>query len=231
MMAKATEENRKPDLVPETRVATPSLSPNSTSSEVIEALGRLRLDLISDGMDAAINAIQRVLPELEIHSYPTGSKWNSTPLPEKWTIEEGRLETEAGKTVFSLDDHPLHITAYSQSLESVISYEELESRLVSSSENVPYQVEYRSTTWGVCCTEEQRRLLSDESYRVVIRATKTFGMMRVGQLRLSGNRPEKILVIAKVGHTEFLNDGLPGVAMAIDLVKSLAPRKDRCWTW
>ena len=100
------------------------LPPNASMGQIIESLWELPRDLLSNGYDAALEALAMQVP-MTIHEYPTGTACWTWVVPEKWTCHEAYLETMDGRRLFSYADHPLHVVSYSLPFEGVVTREEL----------------------------------------------------------------------------------------------------------
>jgi len=107
---------------------------------IIEDLWFKRRDIISDGYDESLEYISKLVP-LKIHKFKTGTQCWTWTIPKKWMINEGWIKNPDGKVLLHSKDHPLHILTYSQSIDKVVSHEELMNNLSYSKErpeSIPY---------------------------------------------------------------------------------------------
>ena len=222
-LTEAGRKNRVPRLEKPSSLVNISLTPNAPMLEVIEKICPLPRDIISDGYDSALVALSREIP-MQIHDYPTGTACFSWIVPEKWTCLEGWLERLGGQRLLDYKSTPLHVMSYSESFEGEVSREELLNHLevhpyVPSA--VPFSYSYFNKRWGLCCSRELRDSLQDERYHVCIRAEKSFGSLKVGEVIVPGEVDEGFVLCAHLDHPGQANDGLSGVAVGIEVMRRL----------
>lgn len=210
-----------------------TLRADSTPFEMLEALWRLRRDVISDGYDAALEGLADIVP-ITVHEYPSGSQAGPFIVPEKWTCRHASLQTLAGAAVFSSSENPLHVASYSHPFDGVVSRDELLRHLhvhprVAAA--TPYHTLIDTRDWGLCCSEQVRSSLNDEQYRVLIDVAFSYGTLKVGEVIVPGDTEDAILLCAHLDHPAQANDGLSGVVVAIDLMRQLAASRSRRFTW
>src|SRR5690606_39601747 len=69
--------------------------------------------------------------------------------------------------------------------------------------------------------------ISDDSYRVVIRTSDSFGTLKVGEVVIPGSSDETFVICAHLCHPHMVNDDLSGVVVGIDVARALLQRTDR----
>jgi aminopeptidase-like protein/aminoglycoside N3'-acetyltransferase len=216
-----------------TRPPRVELPPAASMTEMINALWRLPRDLISDGYDAALTALEGQVP-MRIHSYPTGLETWTWVVPEKWTCHEAYLETLDGRRLFSYADHPLHVVSYSLPFEGEVSREVLLRHLHVHSQltdAVPFVFKYYDRDWGLCCSRRLRDTLADERYRVVIRSDFSYGTLKVGEVVVPGRTTDSIALCAHLCHPGMVNDDLTGVVVGLDVMRHLLARPTPRYTY
>jgi aminopeptidase-like protein/aminoglycoside N3'-acetyltransferase len=209
------------------------LSKNATMKEMTEKLWRLPRDIVSDGYDAALEALSSQIP-MTIHQYPTGTECFTWIIPEKWTCHEAYLETQDGKRIFSYCDNPLHVVSYSLPFKGKINQEELFKHLSVHPrlpEAIPFVFKYYERDWGLCCSENLKKTLTDNTYRVVINSDFSFGTLKVGEVIAIGESEESFVLCAHLCHPGQVNDDLSGVVVGIDAMRSLLKRKRLRYTY
>ena len=214
-------------------VAPVALPPDADMQELLTALWRLPRDLVSEGYDVALAALATQLP-MTIHEFATGSECWSWLVPEKWSCREAYLETLDGRRLFSHADHPLHVVSYSLPFRGEVSREELLRHLHVHPilpDAVPFIFRYYDRDWGLCCSRAQRDALTDERYRVVIDTTFSYGTLKVGEVVLPGDGPESVVLCAHLCHPHMANDDLTGVVVGMDVMRALAARPRRRYTY
>ena len=191
--------------------------------EMVQKLAPLPRHLVSDGYDAALNALSKLVP-MTIHRYPTGTDAFTWIVPERWLCRAARLEKISGEVVFSDHDNPLHVVSYSLPVNAVFRREELFSHLHVCDRDpdaIPFVFKYYERDWGLCCTGKQKDALTDPEYRVMIDTSFSYGELKVGELSLDGHMPDTFIFCAHLCHPGQLNDGLSGVLAGIKLFELL----------
>lgn len=210
-----------------------ALARGASMMDMIEAVWAWPRDLVSDGYDRALAALASQI-DMSVHEYPTGTPCWTWIVPEKWTCREGYVETMQGTRLFSYADNPLHVASYSRPIDREVSRAELLDHLSVHPLNpdaVAYDYCFFRDTWRLCCSARQRDALTDERYRVRIDAEFSPGSLKVGEVHLPGRRPECVVLCAHLDHPMQVNDGLSGVVVGIDVMRRLAAREDREYSY
>ena len=210
-----------------------SLPDNASMEQMIKGLWQLPRDIISDGYDAALEALEEQVP-MTIHKYPTGTHCWTWITPEKWTCHEAYLETLSGNRLFSYADNPLHVVSYSLPFEGDVSREELLNHLhvhPKISEAIPFKFKYYERDWGLCCSENLRDSFKDDRYRVVIKSSFSYGTLKVGEVVVPGESDESIVLCAHLDHPAMVNDDLTGVVVGIDVMRELLKQRNLRYTY
>ncbi|HEU4585391.1 MAG TPA: DUF4910 domain-containing protein [Gemmatimonadaceae bacterium] len=210
-----------------------SLPRDAAMREMVDGLWQLHRHIVSDGYDAALDALAEQLP-MTIHEYPSGTEAWSWIVPEKWMCHEAYLETLDGERLFSHDDHPLHVVSYSLPFEGEVSRETLLEHLhvhPMIAEAIPFIFKYYERDWGLCCSRELRDSLKDDRYRVVIRTSSSYGTLKVGEVVAPGASDETIVLCAHLCHPAMVNDDLSGVVVGMGVMRELLARRDLHYTY
>lgn len=191
--------------------------------EMMEALWNLPRDIVSDGYDAALEALAGQVP-MKIHGFPSGMHAWTWLVPEKWTCHEAWLETMDGRRLFSYEDQLLHVVSYSLPFEGVVSREELFKHLhthpVLPDETV-FMFKYYDRDWGLCCPRTLKDTLTDPEYRVRIRSEFSYGFLNVGEVFVQGESDDCIVLCAHLCHPGQAADDLSGVVAGIEIMRRL----------
>ena len=195
---------------------------------MIDDVWFLKRDLVSDDFDLALERLGQELP-LNICEYESGREVWTWIVPDKWTCHEAYVETLDGKRIIDYQDHPLHCATYASSFEGVIGRDELFEHLLvhpHMSDAIPYSWLHYKTDWRLCCTQEQKAQLTEDSYRVVVRTEHTPGMMKVGEVVIPGETEQEIVICAHLCHPHMANDDLAGVVVAIEVMRHLSQQSN-----
>lgn len=212
---------------------TVELPPSASMSDTIAALWRLPRDIVSDGYDAALQALATQIP-MQIHQYPTGTECWSWLIPEKWTCHDARLETIDGRVLFSYRDNPLHAVSYSLPFDEIVSREDLFSHLHTHprlDDAIPFIFKYYERDWGLCCSKTLKESLTDEKYRVVINSEFSFGSLKVGECVVRGKSDQTFVLCAHLCHPAMVNDDLSGVVVGMQVMQELLRRDNLRYTY
>ena len=207
-----------------------------TIKKIVEDLFPLNRELVSQGFNDALMIIRDALPrEAEYHEdiFAPGSQAWTWRVPERYIIHKAYLETESGQRVLDFVNHRLHVFSYSLPVNKWLTWEELEPHLHYSDDcpdAIPWKFTYYERKWGFCLTKHQfDHLPRNERYHAVIdveyNSSPNAGL-RTGVAYLpfskSGSSNGEMLLCAHVDHPMQANDGISGVAVAIEVANRLA---------
>ncbi|MGA2730221.1 MAG: DUF4910 domain-containing protein [Terracidiphilus sp.] len=227
------EATHRPLSSHEVRNLQVQLPPAASMSETISALWRLPRDIVSDGYDAALQALATQVP-MVIHEYPTGTECLTWLIPEKWTCRDARLETLDGRVLFSYRDNPLHGVSYSLPFDGIVTREELFQHLHTHArldDAIPFIFKYYERDWGLCCSKNLKDSLTDEKYRVLIDSEFSFGALKVGECIVRGASDQTFVLCAHLCHPAMVNDDLSGVVVGIQVMQELLKRRGLRYTY
>ncbi len=191
--------------------------------DLINELWFLPRNLVSDGFDQALYRLAAEVP-MTVHEYPNGETCWTWKIPEKWSCQEAILETLDGQRLIDASLHPLHVVAYSLPYEGTVSRAELLQHLHTHRrlpEAIPFVFKYYERDWGLCCSQELRDSLHDETYRVKIQTTFEPGTLKVGEVIIPGETDECFVLVAHLCHPAMVNDDLSGVVVGLDVARTL----------
>jgi len=76
--------------------------------------------------------------------------------------------------------------------------------------------------WGICCSQDLKKSLTDDRYRVVIRTEFSSGKLKVGEAVIRGATDTSIVLCAHLCHPGQANDDLSGVIVGIEVMRRLS---------
>ena len=196
------------------------------------ALLPLCRSITGPGLRATLRYLAERIP-LEICEVPSGTRVFDWTIPLEWTPRAAWIRRLDGSTVVDFAEHNLHLLQYSHGLDRVGPLEELQRHLHSlpdQSDLIPYRTGYYAGTWGFCLPHRLRESLRDDAYRVRIDADLAPGSLSYGECLLPGTRQEEVLVSVHCCHPSLANDNLSGIALGLELARSLA-RWERRFSW
>ncbi len=191
-----------------------------------------RRDIVSDGFDEALNYISKIIP-LKIHKIPSGTKCWTWKVPEKWSVKEAYIEDLKGNQLLNLKDHLLHVISYSLPIDKVVTKEELMKHLHTNSKRpdaIPFEFKYYERDWGFCIQHNKLKKFTKDKYKVFIDSKFEKGILKVGEHIIKGKSDKIITIVAHLCHPAMVNDDASGVAVLVDVAKSLK-KKDNYYTY
>ena len=200
---------------------------------LIDDIWYLERNLVSEGFDLALDRIKAEL-SLTVHEYPSGREVWTWIIPERWMCYEAYVERMNGERLIDFKKHPLHCASYSESFEGIVSREELFTHLHVHPElrdAIPFAWKYYKNDWGLCCGAEQRELLTDDKYRVVIRTEHSPGTLKVGECVIPGTSGKEFVLCVHLCHPCMVNDDLSGVAVAVEVMRHLMTLSTLSYTY
>lgn len=208
----------------------------ATADHIIElcrALYPVRGLIVSPDLDRAFERVREEHPDLVLHSYPTGSRAEDWVVPPSWQALEGRIETEEGRVLASLADSFLFVAPYSEPVEGLFTKAEIARRCRTRPDQPDaFFLEHRNAydhrlvDWGITLPHALwESMPEDARYRVVIETELADGALKVAECVLPGRRPEIICLCSQFD--ELCNDGQSSALLGLELLKHLAEREQR----
>lgn len=184
----------------------------------------LHRTLSSEGTDKALSIIGKHVP-VQIEEYPALSKAWTWTIPERYIVHEAYIELD-GECIVDFKDNSLHLVSYSQPIDKVIGWDELEPHLhysVSRPDAIPWMYKYYERDWGFCLSKSQFDTLPrDGQYHVVIRSEFDAAQgLRVGTAFIDNGAQEEMLIASHICHPNQANDDASGVVTALELINRL----------
>lgn len=199
----------------------------SEMMRLLEELTPLNRVLCSSDFDRTVDYLCKRLP-FRVRRFQGDNDYNGWVIPPKWDIEEALIRKN-GSVIFDGKQHALAVIALSAPYEGIVTGKELRAHLhydhrYADSLTFHFRQQYRSwdRDWGFCVPKDFYDSLDDGDYEVVIRTRESEGYLDVLEYELKGVREETIAICAQPDHPGVSNDGLAGVAVAIELFKRLS---------
>jgi aminopeptidase-like protein len=174
------------------------------------------------------------LLNLNIKSVPSGIKVFDWVVPPEWHVSKAYIITPDGKKICDFSLNNLHLVGYSIAFHGKMRLEELQKYLHSLPEQpnaIPYITSYYQERWGFCLTQEQRDVLVDGEYEVVIDSKLFAGQLNYGEFILPGESDQEIFLSSYICHPSMANNELSGLTVATYLAKWLSELKIKRYTY
>ncbi|MGE3341976.1 MAG: DUF4910 domain-containing protein [Vicinamibacterales bacterium] len=188
------------------------------------------------GNDAAVRLMQSLL-SFEIFEYPSGSELNGWLIPPAHVVETALLLRD-GQVVYDGAQSPLGVPAQAETFCGTVSLDELQAHLFSDPtlpDAIPahWTKLYRPSTsvWGFCLPHRVRESLTPGEYEVRLITRVEPSTMKVLLHTLPGTTSETVLFDAHNCHPFQANDDMSGVAVGIAVMRELARRPRRRFTY
>ncbi|MEL7363939.1 MAG: DUF4910 domain-containing protein, partial [Bacteroidota bacterium] len=198
----------------------------------------LRRSLTGNGVRGTLGILAERLPMLKQREVATGTSVLDWTVPDEWNWEAAWFADAEGRRVVDAAHHGLHLVGYSVPVRKRMAWSDLKAHVHSLPEQpdlIPYRTAYYAETWGFCLRYRTVLALEergdDAVYEVCIEATRGAGSLTYGEVVLSGETDETVLISAHVCHPMLANDNLSGVVVAAALAERLAARDARRYTY
>jgi aminopeptidase-like protein len=174
------------------------------------------------GTRQTLEYLKKINPNLNIHSFKTGTKVFDWEIPDEWNIYDAYLEHESGRRYAEFSSNNLHVLGYSIPCDINISLSELLPHIYSNPSQpqvIPYVTSYYNDRWGFCMSENDKNALPQGEFHVVIDAKKEAGKLELADLIIKGKSAKEIFFSTYVCHPSMANNELSGPVLSSALAK------------
>lgn len=175
-----------------------------------EDLFPIARSLTGPGLRSTLDYFQRLNPEFNILSFPSGMEVFDWSIPKEWEIIDGWIEHESGQRFCEFRKNNLHILGYSTPIDRWLTREEMFEHLYTQKDlpdSIPYVTSYYRERWGFCISENEKNRMPPGQYRVFINSRIFDGELNIGEAILPGQSKEEILFTSYVCLTLHRFDG------------------------
>ena len=141
--------------------------------------------ITGEGFRKSLNILCEEVPDIKVYEVPSGTPVFDWVVPKEWNIRGGGIYRCNGEKVIDFEDSNLHIIGYSTPIHDIVSREKLLEHIHTQPDQpdlIPYITSYYKERWGFCMSENQKKTLTDEKYRVEIDSSFKDGSLTYGDL-------------------------------------------------
>lgn len=202
--------------------------------ELAQRLWPINRSLTGDGVRETLSILRETLPDLKMHSLPSGTQAFDWIVPKEWKVREAYLVTPTGEKICDYAQNNLQLVGYSQPMHATLTLSALQNHLHSLPEQpdaIPYVTSYYGENWGFCLAQSQRDALPDGDYQVVIETEHFEGELNYADLVLPGETADEVLFSTYICHPSMANNELSGPVVANALARLLMAQTRRKYTY
>jgi aminopeptidase-like protein len=189
---------------------------------LVRRLYPLCRSITGDGVRETLKIVGEHL-DLAVYEVPTGAQVLDWTVPQEWNIRDAYIARD-GKRIVDFQQLNLHVVGYSVPVDRTMPLSDLRSHLHTLPDQpslVPYRTSYYAPTWGFCLAQSTLDAMPDGDYDVVIDSTLADGSLTYAEHVVRGQVDDEVIVSCHVCHPSLANDNMAGVAVAVELAKSL----------
>ena len=190
--------------------------------------------LTGNGVRYTLRKLQNIVPEMQIHEIPTGTKVMDWTIPKEWNINDAWIKDSNGNKILDFNNTNLHVMGYSTPVHKKVDLKELLKVVYTLPERpdlIPYVTSYYKERYGFCMSENQKQGLKEDEYEIYIDSELKDGSLTYADILIKGEVDEEILISTYVCHPSMANNELSGPSVAIHLAKWLKERKNNHYTY
>ena len=190
--------------------------------------------ITGEGFRKSLNILCEEVPDIKVYEVPSGTPVFDWVVPKEWNIRGGGIYRCNGEKVIDFEDSNLHIIGYSAPIHDIVSREKLLEHIHTQPDQpdlIPYITSYYKERWGFCMSENQKKTLTDEKYRVEIDSSFKDGSLTYGDLLIPGESEKEILITTYLCHPSMANNELSGPAVIVELTKYVQQLANRRYSY
>lgn len=183
--------------------------------------------LTGPGVASTLSLIQQKLP-IKILNFNSGKKVFDWQIPKVWNLKEAWVKNKNNKKIIDFRSNNLHIVGYSQSVDKIISLNELKKKiytLKNQPDAIPYVTSYYKKDWGFCLQYNKFKELKDDEYHVYINSSFQKGKLKIGELLIKGETKKEVLISTYICHPSMANNEISGIVVSTKLAQWIKKKR------
>ena len=179
--------------------------------------------LTGNGVDETLNYLDNKIGiKFKTLKFKSGKKVFDWIIPKVWNIRDGYIETQKGKKIVNFKKNNLHVVGYSTAINKIVSKKNLLNHIYTQPNQpkwIPYVTSYYKKNWGFCVSENFKKKLTDEKYKVHIDSSHKNGDLKIAETFIKGKKNKEIFFSTYFCHPSMASDNLSAVIVQSALIK------------
>jgi aminopeptidase-like protein len=180
--------------------------------------------ITGEGVRKTLNYCKNLHPEILIKKFHSGEKVFDWVIPDEWNIKDAYVSKLNGEKIIDFKNNNLHIVSYSIPINKIVSKKELLEHIHTRHDipdAIPYITSYYSKDWGFCISENFKKTITENEYKVVIESSLKKGEMNYGECLIQGKSKKEIVFSTYICHPSMANNELSGIVVSLSLIENL----------
>ena len=194
----------------------------------------LNRSLTGEGVRETLKKIKEHLPNLKIHSIPSGTQVFDWTIPKEWKVNSAYIISPSGKRICDFSKNNLHLVGYSVPHAGSLDLADLKKKLYTLPEQpdaIPYVTSYYEKEWGFCISYNDFKSLEKGEYKIKIDTELFDGELNYGELIIPGNSEIEVFLSTYICHPSMANNELSGPSVTTYLSKWLLELEKKDYTY
>jgi aminopeptidase-like protein len=189
--------------------------------------------ITGSGVRKTHDIIREIIP-ITTYEIETGKKAYDWQIPKEWNVSDAFIEDSEGNKVVDFKKNNLHLVGYSSAIDETISRNELNDHLHSIKafpNAIPYMTSYYNKTWGFCISDNERKKIKGNSFKVLIDSELKNGSLTYGEFIIPGETKKEVLISTYTCHPSMANNECSGIAVSVFLAKFILNLRKHKFTY
>ncbi len=204
--------------------------------QICKELYPIYRSITGNGVRESLKILQKYV-NFKINEIPSGTKVFDWIVPEEWNIKSAFVvDLSTNEYVINFNNHNLHVVGYSEPIDMVIDFNELNEHLYYNEKlpsAIPYVTSYYSKNWGFCLSfNDYSKLNRDSKYRVIIDSNfNEKGSLTYAEIVIPGKSEKEVFFSSYICHPQMCNNELSGPVVLTALAKFISSCKSLKYTY